>query len=135
MALNVLIVDDSATMRTMVRKALEISGLPIAELHQAGNGQEGLDALASAWIDVVFLDINMPVMNGLAMIDAMRAQAETAQIPVIVVSTESSQTRIEEVRRKGVQFIHKPFTPERVRAVVQEVLGEDVFGDVADASF
>lgn len=123
MALNVLIVDDSATMRAMVIKTLQMSGAPLGKVLQASDGQAGLDVLASEPVDVVLVDINMPVMNGMEMIERMRATPALAALPVIVVSTESSQTRIDQVQSKGVAFIHKPFTPERVWQVIQEVTG------------
>lgn len=123
MALNVLIVDDSATMRKIVIRTLGMSGLPLGALHEAGNGREGLDVLEREWIDVVFVDINMPVMTGMEMIDAIRAHPTNNKVPVVVVSTESSETRMEELKRRGVPFIHKPFTPEHVREVVQGLTG------------
>lgn len=122
MPLNLLIVDDSATMRRMVARTLQMSGLPLGKIHEAADGREGLDLLEHTSVDVVFADINMPVMNGIEMIDALRKNPRTARLPVVVISTESSQTRIEDVRRRGVQFIHKPFTPEQVRVVVQTLL-------------
>lgn len=124
MALNLLIVDDSATMRQMVSKTLQMSGLPVGAVHQAANGREGLEVLEREWIDVIFVDINMPVMNGMEMIDAVRAQPTFADLPIVVISTESSETRIEQVRSRGVKFIHKPFTPERVREIVQSMIGD-----------
>lgn len=120
MKLQVLLVDDSATMRAMLRKILNLSGLPVAKFHEAGNGQEGLDVLAAQWIDLVLVDLNMPVMGGLEMIDRVRQQAELAELPIIVVSTESSATRIAEIKSRHIHFIHKPFTPEQVRAIVQQ---------------
>ena len=123
MALNVLVVDDSATMRSMVTRTLEMTGLPMGKVHQAANGREGLEVLEREWVDIVFVDINMPVMGGMEMIDAVRKKPECAHLPIVVISTESSQTRIEEVQSKGVRFIHKPFTPECVREVMQELTG------------
>ncbi len=123
MSLNILVVDDSAVTRTMIIKTLRMAGLPVGEIHEAGNGQEGLDALESQWIDLVFVDINMPVMNGEEMIENMRANPEWAELPIVVVSTEGSQTRIERLQKKGAEFIHKPFSPEIVREVVAEILG------------
>jgi len=124
MPLNLLIVDDSATMRRMVSRTLQMSGLPVGTIREAANGREGLEALEQASVDVVFVDINMPVMNGMEMIDAIRKDPRWLSLPIVVISTESSATRIEDVRRRGVQFIHKPFTPERVREVVQTLLKE-----------
>ncbi|MGB9624838.1 MAG: response regulator [Phycisphaerae bacterium] len=123
MALNVLIVDDSATMRHMVARTLQMSGLALGNVAEATNGREGLDVLEREWIDVLFVDINMPVMGGIEMIDAVRRKPELANLPIVVISTESSQTRIEEVRRRGVRFVHKPFTPECVREVIQDLTG------------
>ena len=121
MALNVLIVDDSSVGRMMVAKSLQLSGLPFGEIHQAANGQEGLDVLAEHQVDMVFADINMPVMNGEEMITNIRANDAWADISIVVISTEGSQTRIERLEQHGAAFIHKPFTPETVRDVVREV--------------
>ena len=123
MSLNVLIVDDSAVMRAMIIKTLQVCGLQLGEVHQAVNGREGLDALNDHWVDLVFADINMPEMNGEEMIDRMRANPDTADVPVIVVSTEGSQTRIDRLREKGAMFIHKPFAAETIRDVIQNLTG------------
>ncbi len=123
MALNVLIVDDSGVMRAMILKTMKMAGLPLGEVYQAGNGQEGLGALGENWIDLVIVDINMPVMNGEEMIDAMRANPEYEKTPIVVISTEGSETRIERLRQKGTRFIHKPFTPETIRDTILEITG------------
>ena len=115
MPLNVLIVDDSSVMRAMIIKTIRMSGLDLGDVYQAGNRQEGLEAARNNWIDLVVADINMPVMNGEEMIDRMKADPELADLPTIVISTEGSATRIERLERKGVKFIHKPFTPEIIR--------------------
>ena len=126
MALNVLIVDDSGVMRSMILKTLKMTGLPLGEVHQAGNGQEGLDAISDNWIDLAIVDINMPVMNGEEMIDNLKAKPDTADLPVVVISTEGSETRIQRLREKGVEFIHKPFTPEIIRDTIQLVTGVEM---------
>jgi len=123
MALNVLIVDDSAVMRAIIIKTMRISGLPLGEIYQAANGKEGLDALSQHWIDLVIVDINMPVMNGEEMIDCMLENPDSKDIPTVVVSTEGSQTRIKRLQLKGVRFIHKPFSPEIIRDTVKEITG------------
>ena len=123
MAINVLIVDDSAVMRAMILKTMRMSGLPLGEIYQAADGQQGLNELNKQWIDLVLLDINMPVMNGEEMIERMRKDPDLKDTPVVVVSTEGSQTRIERLQRKGVRFVHKPFTPEIIRDTVENFLG------------
>ncbi len=127
MAVNVLIVDDSGVMRSMIRKAIELSGLALGEVHQAENGREGLEILDSSWIDLVLVDINMPVMNGEEMIAAMHAREDFRSIPTVVVSTEGSRTRIERLEKAGVRFIHKPFSPEKLRDTLRDLLGSEVF--------
>ncbi len=123
MALNILVVDDSSVVRAMIVKCLGLTDIPIGEVHQAGDGQQGLNVLGEHWVDLIFADINMPVMNGEEMIQHIRAQAQYDNVPIIVVSTEGSQTRIERLEKQGVRFIHKPFAPETVRDVIREITG------------
>jgi len=123
MSLKVLVVDDSATMRAIVSKTLKMAGLPLEEIHQAANGREGLDVLGSQLVDLVLVDINMPEMNGMEMIERMRATPEFADVPVLVVSTEGSETRVKELREKGAGFIQKPFSPEKLKQAVEQLIG------------
>lgn len=123
MSLNILVVDDSAVMRSMVIKTLRAGGVELGKVHQAANGREGLDVLEQHWVDMVLVDINMPVMNGQQMLEQIRANPIWENMPVIVVSTEGSQTRIDELERMGARFIHKPFTPELVREMIQNMTG------------
>ena len=125
MSLNVLIVDDSAVMRTMVAKTLRTAGLPIGKALEAANGREGLDILAENWIDIAFVDVNMPVMGGEEMIDRIRENPAWRDLPIVVISTEGSKGRIESLRAKGTEFVHKPFSPETVRDVVRNMTGID----------
>ena len=125
MALNILVVDDSATMRTLIIKTLEVAEIPIGEIHQAGNGQEGLDVLADNWIDLVFLDINMPVMSGIEMVDKMAEDGLMKTVPVIVVSTEGSKEHILHLKAKGISaYLRKPFKPEQLRKIVEDLIGK-----------
>jgi two-component system chemotaxis response regulator CheY len=127
MAINVLVVDDSGVMRSMIIKTIKLSGLQLGETHQAANGREGLEALNEHWIDLVIADINMPVMDGEEMIDRIMENSEHKDIPIVVISTEGSKTRVERLREKGARFIHKPFTPEKIRDTVKDLLGEGAF--------
>lgn len=127
MSLNVLVVDDSAVMRSMLIRTLRLSGLPLTNVYQAGNGAEALATLSAHEVDLALVDINMPIMNGEQLIEQVRANPRLAGVTLVVVSTEGSETRIEALRTRGVSFVHKPFTPEQVRATVLKVLG------VADA--
>lgn len=122
MSLNVMVVDDSLVMRAMVLKTLHLAGLPIGEVYEASNGREGLELLEKNWVDLIFADINMPVMSGEEMIEQIRANPLWSDLPIVVISTEGSQTRIERFMQKGICFIHKPFTPEVVREVVNAII-------------
>ena len=124
MALNILLVDDSETVRTVIAKTLQLAGVPVGELYHASNGKEALEILAEEWIDMVFADINMPVMSGIEMVDRMAEDGLLKTIPVVIVSTEGSKTRIEQLKEKGVSgYIRKPFTPELMKQVVDELVG------------
>lgn len=121
MSLNVLIVDDSVTIRTVIAKAIGLSNAPVNEIQFASNGQEALNILNKSFVDLVLADINMPVMNGVEMVEKMQTEDHLRTIPVVVVSTEGSSTRIEELKSKGVKaFIRKPFTPESICKVILE---------------
>ena len=121
MSLNVLVVDDSAVMRSMIIRTLEMAGVDIGQVFQASNGEEALQQLDANWIDLALVDINMPVMNGEQLIEEVRRRSAIADLPIIVVSTEGSQTRIERLQQKGANFIHKPFTPETIGQIVEGV--------------
>ena len=125
MGYHILIVDDNRIMRDMVARAVQMSPLEIAGIHQAADGAQALDLLRSTWIDLVLLDINMPVMNGEQFLQALRADPSLAGQPVIVVSTESSKTRIERLRALGAGFIHKPFRPEELIRAVDAMTGQE----------
>lgn len=122
--MNILIVDDSAAMRMIIQKTLKLSGLPIGETYHAKNGVEGLRMIEENWIDLALVDINMPVMNGETMINLVRENPDTQELPIIVVSTESSDVRIARLKEQQVEFIHKPFAPEDLRQTVYHVTGE-----------
>ena len=123
MAFNVLVVDDSAVMRTMIVRTLHMTGVPIGAVHQAADGQEALVVLEAEWIDLAFVDINMPVMNGEELIERVRADPLIRDLSIIVVSTESSEARIQRLKSHRVEFVHKPFTAEALRETILGVTG------------
>ncbi len=124
MAFNILLVDDSATVRAVISKALNLAGVDINELYQAANGQEALDVLENQWIDLVFCDISMPVMDGEEFVRAMNEKGMIDTIPVVIVSSAGSEPRVARLKEEGVRdYIQKPFTPERIREVVDQVMG------------
>lgn len=123
MSFNILVVDDSAVMRSMIIRILKLSGLSFSEIYEAPNGRDGLEILDQNWVDLALVDINMPIMNGEEMIDRIRENKDTSDLPIIVVSTESNEDRVETIRQKKVEFVHKPFTPEVLRKVIIQLTG------------
>ena len=123
MSYNILIVDDSKTVRSMIAKALGIADLPLDQLHQAENGSQALDLLREHWIDLVLTDINMPEMDGMELVRTMSEDQILQGIPVVVISTEGSQERIDELKQRGIRgYLRKPFTPESIKDLVQSIL-------------
>ena len=124
MAFNILLVDDSVTVRSVISKALHLAGVDINLLYQASNGQEALDILEAEWIDIVLCDISMPLMDGETLVAKMGENGMINTIPVVIVSSAGSEPRIQRLRDMGVRdYIQKPFTPERIREVVDSVMG------------
>ena len=115
MAFNILIVDDSIVSRGIVSKSVELSNIPAGELYEATNGAEAISLLKDHWIDIVFADINMPVMNGVELVAEMASRDLMSTIPVVIISTEKSVTRMQELMSKGVRaYLNKPVTPENI---------------------
>ncbi len=126
MGLNILIVDDSSLTRKAIRRMIDMVQLDVEEIYEAGNGIEALMMLNGGQrVDFVLADLNMPKMGGLEMIHTMKSDRRTSDIPVAVVSTESSLTRIEDLLEQGVMdFLHKPFSPAQFRDLIQRSFGE-----------
>ena len=124
MGYNILIVDDSATTRAVIRRTLAMAGIPTDHCYEAADGEAGLVLLKSHNVDLVLADLNMPGMDGVAMAARILADPATRNIPVIVVSAEPDAQRLAALERQGVRgCIRKPFTPEAIRDVVKQVLG------------
>lgn len=123
MAFNILVVDDSETMRVVIKRTLGMTGIEINELLEAGNGKEALNILEEAWIDVVLSDINMPEMGGIELLKTMKDDEVLKNIPVIFISTEASHTRMDEAKKLGVAaYVKKPFQPETIKEIMLDVL-------------
>lgn len=124
MAFNILLVDDSVTVRAVISKALHLAGVDINLLYQAGNGQEALEILEAEWVDLVLCDISMPIMDGETLVARMVDNGMIKTVPVVIVSSAGSEPRIQRLKEMGVRdYIQKPFTPERIREVVDNVTG------------
>ena len=123
MAYNTLIVDDSGIIQTMVATILRMTEVSLGETLYASNGQEALDILEKHRIDIVFTDINMPVMDGEELIREMRSRNIFRDVPVIVISTEQNKKKMDTLRTLGVRdYLTKPFNPEQLTEVLQKYL-------------
>jgi two-component system, chemotaxis family, chemotaxis protein CheY len=109
--MKILIVDDSKAMRTIVRKHIREAGFDVEDVVECENGQEALDAIRASRPDIVFSDWNMPLMTGIELLEALRA--ETCDVPLGFVTSESSADFKERAFDSGAAFmITKPFTAE-----------------------
>lgn len=124
MSFNVLIVDDSGSMRAIIKKIITISGFQMDQCFEAGNGKEAMEVLSENWIDIIVSDINMPEVNGLEFLDQLKKNETLKEIPVIMITTEGSAERMQEAFNRGAKgFIKKPFLPEDIKKILFQVIG------------
>lgn len=116
MALDVLIVDDSAAIRKILQRVLVQADVPLGKVHEAGDGLEALQKLKAESVGLILSDINMPNMDGLQLLSAVKAEDSLKQIPVIMVTTEGSSTKVMEAVSLGASgYVRKPFTAEQIK--------------------
>jgi two-component system chemotaxis response regulator CheY len=112
-------------MRNVIKKVISHSGFQMGDCWEAGNGQEALDVLDSQWIDLILSDIHMPVMDGYGLLRALNAKEGLRDLPVVLITTESNQDRIQEAMTLGAKgYIRKPFRPEEICKLLRQVMGE-----------
>jgi two-component system chemotaxis response regulator CheY len=113
---DVLVVDDSAAIRKILQRVLRQTGMAINTIHEAGNGEEALDLLRAHKVDLVLTDINMPRMDGLELLGAMKNSADWGRIPVVMITTEGGETKVAEAVRLGATgYVRKPFTADQIK--------------------
>jgi len=123
MGYKILLVDDSNVVKAVLKRILTGSDIAIDQILEAGNGVEALKVMNSNLPDLVITDINMPAMNGIELLERMRLDMMMQKIPVIVISTEGSLTRITSLEDMGIKgYVRKPFVADEILAVVKEVL-------------
>lgn len=121
MSKTILSVDDSASVRQMVKLTLTGAGYQVI---QANDGSEGLAKARASQVDMVMTDLNMPVMNGLALIKELRQLPAYKGVPILFLTTESdAQIKAEAKAAGATGWITKPFQQEQLIAVVKKVLG------------
>lgn len=121
---HVLIVDDSPILRAAIKKVVKLAGVPEDRIFEAGNGVEALEVLETVWVDLVLLDLNMPVMDGEQFAHELRKRDDMQSVEVVVVSTEANRDRLDRMKALGVErTLRKPFEPEDLCRLIADVLG------------
>ena len=114
--ISALILDDSSVMRKIVERTLRQAGIPMKTVFEASSGAEGLDVLRREKVQLILSDINMPVMDGLEFLRNLREQRLAEGVPVVMITTESSEEHVRQAITAGAQgYIRKPFTPDQVK--------------------
>ena len=114
--IRALIVDDSSVMRKIIERSLRQAGLNLSVVHEAGSWTEALELLKTKDVDLILSDINMPSMDGLEFLRQIRAQNLAAGVPVVMITTESSEEHVKQAIQAGARgYIRKPFTAEQVK--------------------
>lgn len=121
--MRALIVDDSSVMRKIVERALRQAGLEALVVYEASSGAEALGVLGATTVDLILSDINMPAMDGLEFVRQVKAQNLAPGVPVVMITTESSEEHVKQAILAGARgYIRKPFTAEQVKERVLALL-------------
>lgn len=125
---SILIVDDSSAMRSVIKRILAISGFEMDTCLDACDGEDALAALRRQPVNLVISDINMPRMDGEALLREMSADPALAAIPVVIVSSDATESRASRLLELGAKaYLVKPFQPQMFRQRLEQVL-EGVHG-------
>ena len=116
MAMDVLIVDDSAAIRKILQRVLRQTEVPIGNILEAGDGLEALALLEQQKVGLILSDINMPNMDGLEMLSKVKSIEAYKSVPVIMITTEGNQNKVMEAVSLGASgYVRKPFTTEQIK--------------------
>jgi two-component system, chemotaxis family, chemotaxis protein CheY len=120
---DVLVVDDSAAIRKILQRVLRQTGMAIRTIFEAGDGQEALDLLNAHRVHLVLTDINMPKMDGLQLLAAMKASERWRDVPVVMITTEGGETKVGEAVKLGAAgYVRKPFTADQIKEKLAGIL-------------
>ncbi len=120
---DVLVVDDSAAIRKILQRVLRQTGMAIRTIHEAGDGQEALDLLNAHRVQLVLTDINMPKMDGLQLLAAMKASDRWRDVPVVMITTEGGEMKVGEAVKLGAAgYVRKPFTADQIKEKLAGIL-------------
>ncbi len=116
MAVDILIVDDSAAIRKILQRVLLQTEVPIGKIVEAGDGVEALAALKVNKIGLILSDINMPNMDGLQLLSELKSSPEHRNVPVLMITTEGAQAKVlAAVNLGAIGYVRKPFTADQIK--------------------
>ena len=122
---NLLIVDDSKAIRKILLRVLNQTGLPLGQVLEAGDGKEALKLMEDHNVSLVLSDINMPNMDGLELLRTLRASAQWHDLPVVMITTEGSQAKVQEAVDLGAtSYVRKPFSADLLRDKLASLLSQ-----------
>jgi two-component system chemotaxis response regulator CheY len=120
---DVLVVDDSAAIRKILQRVLRQTGMAINTIHEAGNGEEALAFLQTHSVALVLSDINMPKMDGLQLLAALKTSERLGRVPVVMITTEGGEAKVAEAVRLGAAgYVRKPFTADQIKEKLAGIL-------------
>jgi two-component system, chemotaxis family, chemotaxis protein CheY len=123
MPVDVLIVDDSAAIRNILQRVLAQANLGVGKVIEAADGREALDAVKLRRVGLILSDINMPNMDGLQFLSELRSHDPWKHIPVLMISTEGSHTKVMQAVQLGAQgFVRKPFIADQIKEKLAGIL-------------
>jgi two-component system chemotaxis response regulator CheY len=124
---DVLVVDDSAAIRKILQRVLRQTGMAIRTIYEAGDGQEALELLGNQKISLVLTDINMPKMDGLQLLAAIKASDAWRGMAVVMITTEGGEAKVGEAVRLGAAgYVRKPFTADQIKEKLAGILDQAV---------
>jgi two-component system chemotaxis response regulator CheY len=123
MALDVLIVDDSAAIRKILHRVLVQAEVPLGKVNEASDGNEALAKMSTEKIGLILCDINMPNMDGIEFLTRIKADAAMKTVPIIMVTTEGSQAKVMQALELGAAgYVKKPFTADQIKEKLAGIL-------------
>jgi len=126
---TILITDDSATARMIIKKCLEIIGYAEAEFLEAENGFEALKVVKSNAVDLIITDINMPVMDGRQFLARVKSSPRLTNLPVLVITSTSNPTAESELLQMGAfAVLNKPVNPQNLAQVLESMTNQPTWG-------
>src|SRR5450755_2463086 len=121
--MDVLIVDDSSAIRKILKRVLLQAEIPTGQVYEASDGLEAIQRLKEQPVHLILSDINMPNMDGLEFLRLIKSTPEWKHVPVVMVTTEGSQSKVLEALELGaIGYVRKPFTADQIKEKLAGIL-------------